>query len=235
MGEEVSLFTQDENTGEYVAYTPPAPKSFIETLDEGLRENEHLKGFENANDLAKTLVEIKSAQPAVPESPEGYTFEPGEGQEINPERLANWRAKFHGLGLSQKQFEGIINAALEEESNTMKSFEESIEKNRKEAESALQTKWGDKYQENVDNARKFYNLISENLPEKGKNFKQFMEETKFGDNPQVIEFMMHCATLISEDVIQRGSPKPIKTEAARSESGDPMLDDYADMDRKTPA
>ena len=232
MGEQ-ALFTQDENTGEYVAYTPPEPKPFIETLDEGLRENEHLKGFENANDLAKTLVEIKSAQPAVPDSPDGYAFEPQEGQEINPERLANWRAKFHGLGLSQKQFEGIINAALEEESNSMKLFEESIEKNRKEAESALQTKWGDKYEQNVESARKFYNLISENLPEKGKAFKTFMEETKFGDNPQVIEFMTQCATLISEDVIQRGSPRPIKSEVARSESGDPMLDSYQDMDRKS--
>jgi hypothetical protein len=232
MGDQ-ALFTQDENTGEYVAYTPPEPKPFIETLDEGLRENEHLKGFENANDLAKTLVEIKSVQPTVPDSPDGYAFEPQEGQEINPERLANWKAKLHGLKLSQAQFEGIVNAALEEESNTMKTFEESIEKNRKDAESVLQTKWGDKYEQNVESAKKFYNLISENLPEKGKDFKAFMEETKFGDNPQVIEFMTQCATLISEDVIQRGSPRPLKTEVARSESGDPMLDDYKDMDRKS--
>ena len=233
MGEETALFTQDENTGEYVAYTPPEPRPFIETLDEGLRENEHLKGFENANDLAKTLVEIKSAAPTIPETADGYQFEPEEGQEINPERLATWKANLHGLGLSQSQFEGIVKTALAEESNAMKSFEESIENNRKEAESALQTKWGDQYEQNVESAKKFYNLISENLPEQGKAFKEFMEETKFGDNPQVIEFMTQCATLISEDVIQRGSPRPSKTEVARSESGDPMIDDYSDMDRKT--
>jgi hypothetical protein len=236
MGEEgQALFTQDENTGEYVAYTPPDPRPFIETLDEGLRENEHLKGFENANDLAKTLVEIKSTQPTIPETADGYQFEPEEGQEINPERLANWKANLHGLGLSQAQFEGIVKAALEEETNAKKSLDESIENNRKEAELSLQTKWGDKYEQNVDSAIKFYNLISENLPENGKDFKQFMEETKFGDNPQVIEFMTQCATLISEDVITRGSPRPTKSEVARSESGDPMLDDYSDMDRQKPS
>jgi hypothetical protein len=227
-----TLFTQDPNTNEYVEYTPPAPKPFIETLDEGLRESEHLKGFENANDLAKTLVEVKSAQPAIPEAPEGYEFSPAEGQEIDAERLQTWKSKLHGLGISSEQFKGIVSAALAEESDAKKALDDSIESNRAEAQTALQTKWGDQYEPNVENAKKFYNAISANLPEEGKAFQSFMEETKFGDNPQVIEFFAQCATLISEEAIQKGSPRPPGTEVARSESGDPMLDDYADMDRK---
>jgi len=228
-----ALFTQDENTNEYVAYTPPEPKPFMETLEEGLRDSEHLKGFENANDLAKSLVEVKSAQPVVPETAEGYTFKTQEGQEVDAERMMTWKTNLHGLGLSQTQFEGIVNAALAEESKTKQAMDETHETNRTSAENALQTKWGDKYEENVDSARKFYNSMSSALPEEGKAFKEFMENTKFGDNPQVIEFMSHCASLISEDVIKRGSPRPLSTEVARSESGDPMLDDYAEMDHQT--
>ena len=227
-----TLFVQDDNTGEYVEYTAPEPKPFIETLDEGLRESEHLKGFESANDLAKTLVEMKSAQPPVPESPDGYTFEPEDGQQIDEDRLATWKQSLHGLGLSQGQFEGIVKAALAEEAGAMKALEDSIEENRKAAETALQTKWGDKYEQNVEGAKKFMQAIAGNMDEEGKAFRQFIEETRFGDNPQVVEFFAACAQLISEDVIQRGSPRPSKTEVARSESGDPMLDDYSDMDRR---
>jgi hypothetical protein len=227
-----TLFVQDDNTGEYVEYEAPEPTPFIETLDEGLRESEHLKGFENANDLAKTLVEMKSAQPAVPETPDGYTYEPPEGQQVDEDRLATWKQSLHGLGLSQSQFEGIVTAALSEEAGAMKAYEESIEENRKAAETALQTKWGDKYEQNVEGAKKFMQAIAGNMDEEGKAFRDFIEQTRFGDNPQVIEFFSACAQLISEDVIRRGSPRPTTTEVARSESGDPMLDDYTDMDRR---
>jgi hypothetical protein len=225
-----SLFTQDDNTNEYVPYTPPEPKPFMETLDEGLRDSEHLKGFQNANELAKSFSDLKSAQPVVPETAEGYIFKTEEGQEVDAERMMTWKTNLHGLGLTQTQFEGIVNAGLKEESAAKQAMDASHETNRTEAKNTLQTKWGDKFDENVESARKFYNSISVGLPEEGKSFKAFMENTKFGDNPQVLEFMAHCATLISEDVIQRGSPRPTGTEVARSESGDPMLDDYKDMD-----
>ena len=225
-----ALFTQDENTNEYVPYTPPDPKPFMETLEEGLRDSEHLKGFENANDLAKSLVEVKSAQPVVPETADGYTFKTQEGQEIDAERMMSWKTNLHGLGLSQTQFEGIVNAGLAEESKAKAAMDEMHAANRTSAENALQTKWGDKYQENVDSAIKFLGSMTEGLPENGKAFKEFLGNSKFGDNPQVVEFMAHCASLISEDVIQRGSPRPLTQEVAMSESGDPMLDAYKDMD-----
>jgi hypothetical protein len=69
------------------------------------------------------------------------------------------------------------------------------------------------------------------LPDEGKAFVEFLNDTKFGDNPQVVEFFSQCAGLISEDAIQRGSPRPSTIGVVRSESGDVVLDDYADMDR----
>ena len=225
-----ALFTQDENTNEYVPYTPPEPKPFMETLDEGLRGSEHLKGFQNANELAKSFADLKSAQPVVPDTAEGYIFKTEEGQEVDAERMMTWKTNLHGLGLSQTQFVGIVNAALAEEVGAKKAMDEAHETNRTSVENALQTKWGDKYQENVDSAIKFLGSVTKGLPEDGKAFNEFLANSKFGDNPQVVEFLAHCATLISEDVIQRGSPRPSTTVAARSESGDLMLDDYKEMD-----
>jgi hypothetical protein len=225
-----ALFTQDENTNEYVAYTPPEPKPFNETLDEELRDSEHLKGFQNANELAKSFAEMKSAQPVIPETADGYTFETQEGQELNAERMATWKTELHGLGLTQAQFEGIVNASLAEDAKAIQARDESYAESRKAAENALQTKWGDKYQENVEGAIKFRDSIMSHLPDEGKAFVAFLENTKFGDNPEVVEFFSHCASLISEDVINRGSPRASTTEVARTESGDPMLDPYKDMD-----
>lgn len=231
MADEQTLFTQDPDTNEYVEYQPPAPKPFIETLDEELRESEHLKGVENANDLAKTFVEMKSAAPVVPENAEGYQFEPEQGQNIDPDRLATWKSNLYDLGLSQSQFEGIVKAAMDEESSSLKALDEAHEKNRAEAETALQTKWGDKYAENVDSAIKFRDAITQNLDDKGEAFVKFLEDTKFGDNPQVVEFFAACSKLISADAIEKGSPRPTRTQVARSESGQPMLDNYPEMDR----
>lgn len=228
-----ALFTQDSNTNEYVPYTAPEPKPFMETLDEDLRGSEHLKGFENANDLAKTLVEVKSAQPVIPETAEAYTYEVKEGEEVDAERLTKWKSALHGFNISQAQFEGILGAALAEEAEGKKALDEAHDANRAESESALQTKWGDKYEENVEGALKFCKAISTYMPDEGKGFAKFMEDTKFGDNPQVVEFMQKCSTLISEDVIQRGSPRAPETKGARSESGDPMIDEYKDMDKPT--
>jgi hypothetical protein len=219
-----SLFTQDSDTNEYVPYTPPEPKPFLETLDEGLRESEHLKGFENANDLAKTLVEVRTAR-ATPETADGYEYTAAEGQQIDAERLNSWKSKFFDMGLSQDQFGKIMAAVADEEAGFKAAYDKSIEDNRAEAEAALQTKWGDKMEENVQGALRF---------RKGKAFVDFLEDTKFGDNPQVVEFFHQCSQLISEDTIKRGSPQPHKSEAKRSESGDPMLDDYKDMDKTQP-
>jgi hypothetical protein len=232
-GETQTLFTQDTNTGEYVEFTPPEPKPFLETLDEGLRESEHLKGFENANDLAKTLVEVRSAR-VTPETADGYEYTAAEGQQIDAERLNTWKSKFFDMGLSQDQFGKIMAAVAEEEATGRAAFDKSIEDNRAEAEAALQTKWGDKTEENTQGALRFRDAIIAEMGDKGKAFVDFLEDTKFGDNPQVVEFFHQCSTLISEDAIKRGSPRPHELEVKRSESGDPMLDDYKDMDKTQP-
>jgi hypothetical protein len=230
-GETQTLFTQDANTGEYVEFTPPEPKPFLETLDEGLRESEHLKGFENANDLAKTLVEVRSAS-ATPESADAYKYNTVEGHEIDSDRLASWKSAFFDMGLTQTQFEKIMGRVAEEDISAKAAFDKSIEDNRAAAETELQTKWGDKMEENVQGALRFRDAIISEMGDKGKAFVDFLEDTKFGDNPQVVEFFHQCSTLISEDTIKRGSPQPPGNEAKRSESGDPMLDDYTDMDKK---
>jgi hypothetical protein len=121
--------------------------------------------------------------------------------------------------------------AIDEEAEGRTALDDAQAENRKVNESALQTKWGDKYQENVDGALKFRDSIMTHMPDEGKAFVEFLNDTKFGDNPQVVEFFSQCAGLISEDAIQRGSPRPTGTEVGRSESGDVILDDYADMDR----
>jgi hypothetical protein len=123
---------------------------------------------------------------------------------------------------------------MDEDAEGRKARDNAHAENRTANENALQTKWGDKFQENVDGALKFRDSIVANMPDEGKAFVEFLENTKFGDNPQVVEFFSQCASLISEDVIQRGSPRPSETTVARTDSGDPVIDpaNYPEMDRK---
>ena len=55
------------------------------------------------------------------------------------------------------------------------------------------------------------------------DFKQFLEDTRFGDNPQVIKFFAKMSALLSEDAFNKpgtGGGAPSKP---RTEDGRPML------------
>ena len=218
MGEEQALFTQDD-TGNYVAYEPPAPPAFHETLPEDLRESDHLKDVEDGGQLARYYVDLKSTYLKPPDTAEGYEFEKPEGFDLDETTFAQFKNIAFENGVNQKQFAELMNLEVSRASAAIEARKKAVTDYRAQSEAELKTEWGDKYEQKLDAARNF--LKNDAVADEA--FSKFIEDTGFGDHPQVIRLFSKLSDLISEGVLIKpgsgdgaGGPKV-------GEDGRPML------------
>jgi hypothetical protein len=193
-----TLYTTDD-TGNYVEYTPPEPPQFHETLPEEIRDNEHLKEVKDGAELARYYVDLKSNYLAPPDNPDGYEFEPPDGFEIDNEIFGKFKSIAFENGVNQKQFSELMNLEVQRNEAAKAEIQKRIETAQKEAETALKTEWGDKYEAKIEAAKQ--TLRHPSIAD--ESFSQFLEETRFGDNPHVIKMFAKLADLISEDAFQK--------------------------------
>ena len=202
MGDELQLFTQNDN-GEYEAYTPPA---FRETIPETLRENELFKEIADTGQLAEKFVELHPARPQRPESPEAYQVEVPENSPVVEEDLNAFKKTAYDMGLTAEQFKGLMGHYFERESRRMESMRNDIKTHREESMNALKMEYGDKADEKIGNSAKFLLAIGDRMGEGKKDkFVEWLNETKFGDDPMVIRLFATAAELISEDTLIQGN------------------------------
>jgi hypothetical protein len=213
-GEGPALFTQND-TGEYVEYTPP---SFHETLPEGLRDSEHLKNISDNAQLAENYANLIKDQPVVPGDSSGYSFDFPDDFNLDADTFSSIKEKALELGITQKTFQGLMEFEVERERVAEETYRNTVARNREAAENQLKTEWGDNYDSKRDSAVKFLDRFQD------ENFRTFLEETKFGDNPTVIRFFANLAEKISEDAFINPGSRPPTGEQRRGEGGEPMLD-----------
>jgi hypothetical protein len=213
-----TLFVQDD-TGNYVEYTPPEPPGFQDTLPEDLRGSEHLKDVEDNAQLARYYVDLKSNYLKPPDNPDGYEFDMPDGFELDGETFGGFKKVAFEHGLNQKQFAEIMNFEVNRHNSAMESIKRDIEARRTEAETALKTEWGESYEQKLDAAKRVLN--HESLSDPG--FKEFLEETRFGDNPQVVKFFARLSDLISEDAFIKTGTGDGEGGPRKDEAGRPML------------
>lgn len=219
MGEGTpTLFIQDD-TGNYSEYTPPEPPAFRESLPEDLRESEHLKEVKDSSELARYYVDLKSNYLKPPDTPDGYDFQKPDDYDVDEDTFKAFKQSAFDNGINQKQFDAIMKTEVTRWQKSLESIKKTIEDNQAEAEKSLKSEWGDNYEKEMEKAKKLLN--HENLVDEG--FKQFLEDTRFGDNPQVIRYFARLANAISEDTfIQPG--KGDRTPGQKlDEAGRPML------------
>ena len=221
MGEDTgaqTLYTTDD-TGNYVEYTPPAPPAFHDTLPEDLRENEHLKDVKDPENLARYYVDLKKDYLAPPETADGYEFKKPEGFMASDEELARFKSKAFESGLNQKQFGELMEFNATSQKEAFAKLNQTIEAKRTEGETALKTEWGADYEKKLESAKSVLNHEKVADPE----FKKFLEDTRLGDNPQVIKFFAKMSELISEDAFNKPGTGDEAPTTPRTEDGRPML------------
>jgi len=218
-GDSPTLFTKDDTSGEYVAYEPPAPAAFHDTLPEDLKTSEHLEGIEDTAGLARYYVDLKSNELKPPDTADGYEFEMPEGFNVDDNAYSEFKKMAFENGINQKQFSALMGMEATRHKSAMESINTNIETRRAESEAALKTEFGDKYEQKLESAKK---VLNHEAFADGA-FKQFLEDTRFGDNPQVIKFFSKLSDLISEDAFTKPGTGDSKPGIPVGEDGRPML------------
>ena len=193
------LFVQDDTSGEYQEYTPPEPQAFRDTLSEDLRDNDHLKEVETGDQLARYYVDLKKDYLAPPETADGYEFKKPEGFMASDDELARFKSKAFESGLNQKQFGELMEFNATSQKEAFEKLNQTIAAKQQEGEKALKTEWGAEYDKKLESAKSVLNHEKVADPE----FKKFLEDTRLGDNPQIIKFFAKMSELISEDAFNK--------------------------------
>jgi hypothetical protein len=198
------------------------PIPWLEQVEESLRGNEVLRGFNGPNALAKAhlekLEEVKNLRGDLeariklpghnatqeereafyrsigkPEKAEEYEFPQVEGQENNPQ-MVEWAQKtFHEANLSKDQAAQIGKSWNAFMEEMVKADTEAKEKAEAEAETKIKAELGEQYAEAFELTRR---LLSENAtPEE----LAFLDESGAGNSPVIAKLIFKLAKLTGED------------------------------------
>lgn len=132
-----------------------------------------------------------------PETPDKYGLPdvklPDGAPTIDENILKEVRAEFHGLGLTDKQFKGVMARYL----NTLGKSHEALTQERNnqvaQAEQALKAEWKDGYQANLDIAKSVIRKFA--TPEDATR----LAETGWGNDPQMIRMLHNIGKGMLED------------------------------------
>jgi len=222
--EDIQLFIQND-TGEYVEYTPPDPPAFKDTLPEDVRDSEYFQGIEDHSQLAKNYVELKQNLPKIPESEDAYEFEFPEEFNAHEQHLNDFKKLALETKLTPEQYQAIMKFEVERETALAQNMKADIEKTQQETEKKLKEDWGNNYEKNLETAKKVMLKFADD------EFKQFVRDTRFGDNPQVIKFLAQIGESFSEDVLIGPKTRSNVYHRPKDESGRPMLS-FPSMDKE---
>lgn len=218
---ESTLFTKNDND-EYVPYTPPA---FQESLPEDLRGNELFKEIADSGQLAQKFLELHSAQPTKPQNIDAYSYELPQDFPVIQQDLDEFKKLALEVGMPVEQFKKVMDHYITREKRLADQYNADIEKHREESMTELKKLYGDQFEAKCRSANVFLDAIGRKLGEDGyKNFRSWLDETKFGDDPMVIRLLAKASELISEDsYIDKGGDGTPPKERPKMDDGSPRL------------
>lgn len=152
--------------------------------------------------IQQELTELKGKQPQVPEK---YDLKPPEGAVLKPDAIERTAATAKALGLSQEGAQ----KALEFANGEVKAFSDNLVVEHK----ARVEKWatdsktdkdiagekGDQFEANTDLARRAFKKFG------GDEFTKLLEETGYGNHPQVVKVFMNIGKAMASDTIETGN------------------------------
>lgn len=127
-----------------------------------------------------------------PETHDKYELDYGGDVEISEELSGQFKQFAHGLGLTQKQFNSLVNFQLDAVGAQSEAYERQVTAQKEENIAALQLKWGSNYQAKVTGAR----IIADSL-----GIYQTLEAKGLASDPVIIEMLDTIANRASEDTI----------------------------------
>lgn len=137
-----------------------------------------------------------------PAKPDDYKLErptPPDGLKYNEQGEKAFREFAHSIGLTPKQASGIYDLYNKTMIDSYAGNVEADRAFRAEAEKALRAEWGNKYDSNVNMAKR----VLETFGGKPEAVTQFVE--KFGDDPVAIRVLANLGSVIGEANFVKGT------------------------------
>jgi hypothetical protein len=194
-----------------------------------LQQNDTFKQFKTVGDFAKSHLEIsakatelaKKLEDYVPKLPDNATDaekalyydalgrpkQPSEykfdGEDKNASEWNNaWKQKFHSIGLTKAQGETLskeFNATIQQ---IVDAHNESLKNEYKTAEAALRSEYGDKFDTNLELAKRLYQKHI------GKEFDKDFDNTTDKARLAMIRMIVKFAEKTGEDQSPQGTQRP---------------------------
>lgn len=139
-----------------------------------------------------------------PETHDKYELSYGGNVEVSEELTGQFKQFAHGLGLTQNQFNKVVNFQLEAVAAQTEAYNNQTAAQKEENIQALKQKWGEaNYEAKVKGAR----IIADSL-----GIYQTLEAKGLASDPKIIEMLDTIASKTAEDVITPTPPvTPQKT------------------------
>ena len=172
---------------------------------------------DNATDEDKNLYYNALGRP---EKATDYEF---DGEDKNaPEWTNFWKQQFHGMGLTKAQAKSLSAQWNGQVQKMVEAHNASMQKEMAEAETKLRTEWGDKYDTNVELAKRLYNKHLG--AEFDKDFANGNGQNRFN----MIRYLIKMAALTGED----RSPQAGQSQAVTKQSAFISYDKSPEPPRK---
>ena len=170
----------------------PIPEKFRVVGEDGSLDLEAsaAKLVESYQELSRRMGEVGLP----PEKPEDYKVarELPEGYEVPEEDLTGFLKGCHSVGLTKKQVEYVLGRFGEMVKSSAAEAAQSLE----HAEAALKETWGDKYETNLNEAKRAFRALA---GEAGLNDVEMAEVQALGNSPALIKLLAAAARLTAED------------------------------------
>jgi hypothetical protein len=199
--------------------------AWVSQLPDDLKQNPSLTSFKTIGELAKAHLDTSGKmteltgklEHSIPKLPDNATDEdrslyyealgrPKDASEYefegedksSPEWTGYWKQQFHGLGLSKQQAKVLSGAFNGQMQKMVEAHNAQFKAEQTAAEQKLRTEMGDKFDTNVELAKR---MTQKHLgTEFDKTFANLTGEAKFG----VVRLLLKTAELTGEDRSPQG-------------------------------
>lgn len=149
-----------------------------------------------------------------PESPDSYKWEAPEGEEAHEPTMKAMKETAFTSGLSQRQFNDLVTSFNGQMSKMIEERQESLKAEADAQFEAMKTRWGDKYEENVENAKRYLQERFANNPETIQRW----EDKGWANDPALIDMAAELgATRREHNPEVRGQEAPDAKRHAQDE------------------
>ena len=205
--------------------TPPL-NDFVKSLPADLQAEKSLHNMDNPVTLAKSYVHaqkmIGAKRLAAPEPTWGdkewgqfadeigrpktaadykvpeYKFESDPNLRVDAARIEPVKAALHEAGLTQRQVDKVLTTYFKSVDSDLKTARQQGETKRLEAETALKSEWGDKFDANMNLAKAVVTKFGD------EKFMAYINE-QGGNDPRLIKSLSRIGAAMLEDKSRGGS------------------------------